>query len=170
MCIFLKVGLGDIRYGTPMIGQLIAWPLVYMPNEIWPEMSMEFIPYLGQTFDPIKYPLLSQLHPKNKLPTDMRGNVPRGWDNGRGVDVGRELMSEQRDAIRNITGTVATVNGGIHKVTGAFKANGEVFPQIATNTMIAGLQSIDLDVSLVVPVAEENRVKNVAWNMIVRAK
>ncbi|MEW5279707.1 phage tail protein, partial [Citrobacter freundii] len=42
------------KYGAPMIGELIEWPSDKMPNEIYPDMKMEFIPYIGQSFDPVK--------------------------------------------------------------------------------------------------------------------
>ncbi|WP_186390617.1 hypothetical protein [Citrobacter freundii] len=70
------------KYGAPMIGELIEWPSDKMPNEIYPDMKMEFIPYIGQSFDPVKYPLLAKLHPNLRLPADMRANVARGWDWG----------------------------------------------------------------------------------------
>ncbi|HAT7517398.1 TPA: hypothetical protein JAV82_005280, partial [Kluyvera ascorbata] len=59
------LGLGNTKYGAPLIGQLIEWPLQQMPHEIWPDMGQEYIPYMAQSFDPVKYPLLSQLHPTN---------------------------------------------------------------------------------------------------------
>ncbi|MFV4863780.1 phage tail protein [Citrobacter portucalensis] len=56
------------KYGAPMIGELIEWPSDKMPNEIYPDMKMEFIPYIGQSFDPVKYPLLATLHPNLVYP------------------------------------------------------------------------------------------------------
>ena len=40
---------------------------------------------------------------------DLRGEFIRGWDNGRGVDPGRQFGSWQEDALQNITGSI-TVN------------------------------------------------------------
>ncbi|HIH5133348.1 TPA: phage tail protein, partial [Citrobacter freundii] len=100
------------KYGAPMIGELIEWPSDKMPNEIYPDMKMEFIPYIGQSFDPVKYPLLATLHPNLHLPVDMRANVVRGWDWGRGVDAGRVLMSEQNDAMQRITGELTDMGSG----------------------------------------------------------
>lgn len=48
----------------------------------------------GQTFNKATYPKLATAYPSGKLP-DMRGNVIRGLDAGRGVDVGRTILSEQ---------------------------------------------------------------------------
>ena len=48
----------------------------------------------GQRFDTHRYPKLAQKYPSGELP-DMRGEFIRGWDNGRGVDAGRDLLSWQ---------------------------------------------------------------------------
>ncbi|ECF7194150.1 integrase [Salmonella enterica subsp. enterica] len=167
-----NLGLGNLKYGAPMIGELVHWPRSEMPQEIWTDCGMEFIPYMGQSFDAVKYPLLAQLHPTSKLPADMRGYVPRGWDNERGIDIARVLMSSQEDAIRNIVGTWSPITGGYYEngFGGAVTKNtGTQYPQIAssTATVTTGLK---FDASLSVPTASENRVRNVAWNMIVRAK
>ncbi|WP_433639419.1 phage tail protein [Kluyvera georgiana] len=163
-----NLGLGDFRFGAPLIGQRIDWPLELMPQEIWPGMTMEFIPYMAQSFDPVKYPLLSQLHPENKLPADMRGYAPRGWDNGRGIDIDRELMSEQDDAMRNFTGTfVASDDNSAASCTGVFS----ITKNYGTAQGGGAVEKlITFDPSKVVSTADENRMKNVAWNMIVRAK
>ncbi|EEQ1553682.1 integrase [Escherichia coli] len=167
-----NLGLGDLRFGAPLIGQRIDWPLELMPQEIWPDMTMEFIPYMAQSFDPVKYPLLAALHPENKLPADMRGYAPRGWDNGRGIDIDRELMSEQEDAIRNITGQFGGYTAANSAITaGAFSSdNATKSGPASTDNLNEGQNTTKFDVSLVVPTANENRMKNVAWNMIVRAK
>lgn len=169
------LGLKDLpfimKYGCTMIGELVEWPLEKMPQEIWPDMTMEFIPYMSQSFDGTKFPLLSQLHPTLKLPVDMRAHVPRGWDGGRGIDAGRILMSEQGDAIRNITGVLHVHNtfadSGLSGVFARSPDNGQR-PGMGVDNSAAG--NIKFDAGLVVPTAAENRVKNVAWNMIVRAK
>ncbi len=48
----------------------------------------------GQTFNKTTYPKLATAYPSGKLP-DMRSNVIRGLDAGRGVDVGRTILAEQ---------------------------------------------------------------------------
>lgn len=166
-----NLGLNNTKYGAPLIGQLIAWPLAKMPNEIWLDMGMEFIPYMGQSFDGARFPHLAQLHPSLKLPADMRGYVPRGWDNSRGVDPGRFIMTAQEDAIRNITGNIGA---SAYQVTGAGSGAFISGPGRVSNdadkynaTTISGFS---FDASRVVPTAAENRMRNVAWNMIVRAK
>ena len=173
--IFLNVGLGNTKYGAPLIGQLIEWPLQKMPHEIWPDMGQEYIPYMAQSFDPVKYPLLSQLHPTNVLPADMRAYVARGWDNGRGVDTGRALMSAQSSGAPNLTGTVQNVVG----ILGAGSSGAALgwtpggVSSTAKSGTDSGVISIVLDASISskeYQAITEVRVKNVAWNMIVRAK
>lgn len=50
----------------------------------------------GQRFDTRRYPKLAQKYPSGQLP-DLRGEFIRGWDNGRGVDAVRVLLSNQTD-------------------------------------------------------------------------
>ena len=52
----------------------------------------------GQRFDTHRYPKLAQKYPSGELP-DMRGEFIRGWDNGRGVDVGRSVLATQTDLV-----------------------------------------------------------------------
>lgn len=163
------------KYGAPMIGELVMWPRPQMPQEMWPDMKMEFIPYMGQTFDTARYPLLAHLHPTGVLSADMRGMFPRGWDNTRGIDPGRGIMMEQDDAIRNITGTFNSMAGSgilraIGTVSGAFKKSTPSVSGAFQGSSSSGSTDPEFDASLVVPTAAENRPKNVAWNMIVRAK
>ncbi|HDG1721237.1 phage tail protein [uncultured Kluyvera sp.] len=170
-----NLGLGNTKYGAPLIGQLIEWPLQKMPHEIWPDMGQEYIPYMAQSFDPVKYPLLSQLHPTNVLPADMRGYGVRGWDNARGVDTGRALMSAQSSGAPNLTGTVQNVVGilGAGSTGAALGWTPGGVSSTAKSGTDSGVISIVLDASISskeYQAITEVRVKNVAWNMIVRAK
>ena len=171
-----NLGLGNMKYGAPMIGELLEWPLQQMPHEIWTDMGMEFIPYMAQSFDPVKYPLLSQLHPTNILPADMRAQFPRGWDNGRGVDTGRVLMSAQDDATQRVRGSLSQVVYSIQQsatdITGAFSGVVGSSGLVNGSSPQSSLKYITVtyDNALVARTAAENRSKNIAWNMIVRAK
>ncbi|BBV64761.1 hypothetical protein STW0522KLE44_11490 [Klebsiella sp. STW0522-44] len=169
------LGLGNTKYGAPLIGQLIEWPLQKMPHEIWPDMGQEYIPYMAQSFDPVKYPLLSQLHPTNVLPADMRGYGVRGWDNARGVDTGRALMSAQSSGAPNLTGTVQNVVGilGAGSTGAALGWTPGGVASTAKAGTDSGVISIVMDASKSSKEYQsitEVRSKNVAWNMIVRAK
>lgn len=170
------LGVGLSKYGSPLIGELVEWPRSEMPQEIWPDCGMEFIPYMGQSFDAEKYPLLAQLHPTNVLPADMRAYVPRGWDNARGIDTGRVLMSSQGDAIREISGELSDVyGGGLITPSGGFsdtiQASRGNYYTTSSSGAVRAIANIKFSASASgVPIASENRVKTVAWNMIVRAK
>nr|DAK45074.1 MAG TPA: tail fiber protein [Caudoviricetes sp.] len=73
--------LHDLFIGIP-----IPYPLSTVPTGC---LTMN-----GQRFDTRRYPKLAQKYPSGQLP-DLRGEFIRGWDNGRGVDAGRGLLSAQ---------------------------------------------------------------------------
>lgn len=89
---------------------------------------------------------------------DLRGEFIRGADLGRGVDSGRVLGSYQGDAIRNITGGGGASQGGVG-INGAFSI-GSPFGAYSGGGLTQYLSV--LDVSRVVPTADENRPRNVA--------
>lgn len=102
-------------------------------------------------------------------------NIPdlRGLDNGRGVDSDRTLGSAQGDAIRNIEGefgSEALMGGagitGNYPASGAFSAVSNARGHLSATTA-AGNAHIKMDISKVVPVADENRPRNVAVNYII---
>jgi phage-related tail fiber protein len=92
---------------------------------------------------------------------DLRGEFPRGFDDGRGVDSGRAIGSAQGDAIRNIVGGFTGNSGSYGEfggATGAFSNTGNR-KQMDTNWASGGL---GFDASRVVPTASENRPRNIA--------
>ncbi|HEI9784354.1 TPA: tail fiber protein [Serratia marcescens] len=62
----------------------------------WPGASVPtgWLKCNGDLFDKTKYPKLALAYPNGKLP-DLRGEFIRGWDDGRGVDVGRGILTSQ---------------------------------------------------------------------------
>lgn len=68
------------------VGVPIPWPLAAAPAG-WLKCN-------GASFTAAQYPKLAQAYPGLKLP-DLRGEFVRGWDDGRGVDAGREILSAQ---------------------------------------------------------------------------
>ena len=62
----------------------------------------------GQRFDTRRYPKLAQIYPSGQLP-DMRGEFIRGWDNGRGVDENRALLSVQKPTIMAIDNNIGNL-------------------------------------------------------------
>ncbi|WNJ80651.1 tail fiber protein [Cedecea neteri] len=103
MCIFLKVGLGD---GSALpVGVPVPWPLATPPTE-WLKCN-------GAAFTASQYPKLAQVYPALRLP-DLRGEFIRGWDDGRGIDGSRGLLSFQEGTIisgfdDNDTGDISSI-------------------------------------------------------------
>ncbi len=93
---------------------------------------------------------------------DLRGLFIRGLDNGRGLDVGRQLASLQDDTIMNMTGSFHAVALGRKAWgDGAFSAdsgdwNGTKYDSGSSSV------GFTFDASRVVPTAEENRPRNIA--------
>ncbi|HAF2801652.1 TPA: phage tail protein [Salmonella enterica] len=78
------LGLGE---GSALpVGVPVPWPSATLPTG-WLKCN-------GAAFDKVKYPRLATAYPSGKLP-DLRGEFIRGWDDGRGVDAGRALLSIQ---------------------------------------------------------------------------
>ena len=155
-----NLGLGE---GSALpVGVPVPWPSATPPTG-WLKCN-------GAAFSAEEYPELAKAYPTNKLP-DLRGEFIRGWDDGRGVDAGRQLLSSQGDAIRNIEGFA---DGGIgmsfDAIRGAFYDAGTRSATMANNTTAIGkTDDLGFDASRVVPTANENRPRNIAFNYIVRA-
>lgn len=78
------LGLGE---GSALpVGVPVPWPSATPPTG-WLKCN-------GAAFSAVEYPKLAKAYPTNKLP-DLRGEFIRGWDDGRGVDSGRSLLSAQ---------------------------------------------------------------------------
>ncbi|EJW8199318.1 phage tail protein [Escherichia coli] len=169
------LGLGE---GSALpVGVPVPWPLETPPTG-WLKCN-------GAAFSSEKHPKLAKVYPTNKLP-DLRGEFIRGWDDGRGVDAGRTILSAQGDAIRNIYGefkTVNTENYSIWESVGSFKGAVVPLSPSTNNSYFSLIRSmvtertdgavypkvIGLDASRIVPTANENRPRNIAFNYIVRA-
>ena len=108
--LFVKnLGLGE---GSALpVGVPVPWPSATPPTG-WLKCN-------GAAFSAEEYPELAKAYPTNKLP-DLRGEFIRGWDDGRGVDSGRSLLSGQdatfiRTALQDYYGvdTTTSVKVGI---------------------------------------------------------
>lgn len=168
-----NLGLGA---GAPPIGIPFFWPSAAMPNTVMDEWSdMVFLKFNGATFSASTYPKLALIFPGLMLP-ELRGEFIRVWDDGRGVDSGRALLSAQGDATRDISGkllglmtTAGSQSAADEWVTGPFKAVHEnSFGQLATSP--GNRYDVSFSAARVVPTAEENRPRNIAFNFLVRAK
>ncbi|HII2057755.1 TPA: phage tail protein [Escherichia coli] len=157
------LGLGE---GSALpVGVPVPWPSATPPTG-WLKCN-------GAAFSAEEYPELAKAYPTNKLP-DLRGEFIRGWDDGRNVDAGRALLSQQGDAMQKISGTVAdnamgasASGSGAMTITGA---SGITYYASATaSSSYIYYKTIGIDSSLVARTANENRPRNIAFNYIVRA-
>ncbi|ENF3515926.1 tail fiber protein [Escherichia coli] len=160
-----NLGLGE---GSALpVGVPVPWPSATPPTG-WLKCN-------GAAFSAEDYPNLAKAYPTLKLP-DLRGEFIRGWDGGKGVDSGRTLLSAQGDAIRNITGVVGYSSIGdsqglLGYVSGAFSASESKAPALSAASASGYQRSLyaNFNASAVVPTANENRPRNIAFNYIVRA-
>ncbi|KMW74878.1 tail fiber protein [Photorhabdus luminescens subsp. luminescens] len=154
------------------VGSPIPWPLSHPPAS--------YFTCNGSAFSRSQYPKLAEAYPDGRLP-DLRGEFIRGWDDGRGVDSGRGILTHQGDAIRNITGsvsgrTVSTSSRMFSYAGGAFYTSvtnpGSHFNAGATYNSVAQdrFSLLEIDASRIVPTANENRPRNIAFNYIVKAE
>ncbi|EOU5284625.1 phage tail protein [Escherichia coli] len=82
------LGLGE---GSALpVGVPVPWPSATPPTG-WLKCN-------GAPFSAEEFPKLAKAYPKLKLP-DLRGEFIRGWDDGRGVDSARLLLSSQAASI-----------------------------------------------------------------------
>ncbi|WP_109862650.1 phage tail protein [Escherichia coli] len=159
--------------GAPAIGIPFFWPSVAMPNTVMDEWSdMVFLKFNGATFSATTYPKLALVIPSLKL-TDARGAFPRILDDGRGVDNGRVLLSEQLDAMQNVTGSLSdNTMGSASSASGVFRVDsGSGVKYAAPSAGNAfGYYGVTFDLSRSGRTSEETRPRNIAFNFLVRAK
>ncbi|HCQ7177073.1 TPA: phage tail protein [Enterobacter cloacae] len=84
------------------VGFPLPWPQATPPDG-WLKCN-------GAAFDKEKYPKLAAAYPSGNLP-DLRGEFLRGWDDGRGVDAGRALLSAQGFAFEDHALSIPTNQG-----------------------------------------------------------
>ncbi|EFN7747034.1 phage tail protein [Escherichia coli] len=149
------LGLGE---GSALpVGVPVPWPSATPPTG-WLKCN-------GAAFDKVKYPRLATAYPSGELP-DLRGEFIRGWDDGRGIDTGRALLSIQSDEVRKLalkywgpasnsspskTFALSDSAGGGLYTDGISQASGGI------------INAFQL------PGGNETRPRNVAFNYIVRA-
>ncbi len=156
--ILTYLGLGE---GSALpVGVPVPWPSATPPTG-WLKCN-------GAAFSAEEYPELAKAYPTNKLP-DLRGEFIRGWDDGRGIDTSRSLLSSQGDAIRNIIGALVDVRFNTYPSdSGVFTTS--VIGDASSDSIKGGYaKRVTFDASRVVPTANENRPRNIAFNYIVRA-
>ncbi|EKL6934781.1 tail fiber protein [Escherichia coli] len=156
-----NLGLGE---GSALpVGVPVPWPSTTPPTG-WLKCN-------GAVFSAEEYPELAKAYPTNKLP-DLRGEFIRGWDDGRNVDSGRALLSEQLDAMQNVTGSMSdNTMGSASSASGVFRVDsGSGVKYAAPSTGNAfGYYGVTLDLSRSARTSAETRPRNIAFNYIVRA-
>ncbi|QXC35161.1 phage tail protein [Aeromonas sp. FDAARGOS 1407] len=127
---------------------------------------------VGQAINPVTDPILASRYPSGIVP-DHRAMTTRGWDAGRGIDVGRALLSYQPDQQQPITGRLWN-SGGVNQflgekiyTEGAFSTDGND-KCLASNdiTVFAGPSELKFNSANVVRTGPENTVKSLAYNII----
>ncbi|WP_181654202.1 phage tail protein, partial [Escherichia coli] len=150
------LGLGE---GSALpVGVPVPWPSATPPTG-WLKCN-------GAAFSAEEYPELAKAYPTNKLP-DLRGEFIRGWDDGRGVDSRRAVLSTQEP-------TVGTFYVGLAIISGTLSGSGAKFTDSvgigSTSSNITVSNGNDQSVSGTVAVNPvDTRPHNIAFNYIVRA-
>lgn len=149
------------------IGVVLPWVAETPPND-------RFVLVKNQVFDPVALPKLAKIFPTGRIPFDPRGLGLRWWDGGRGRDPGRALLSEQGDAMREITGFFDMVycRVGMARVGALFEAaiSGERYFVNPSVGGVDGFANIGFAASRVVPTANEFRGASTALAPIMRVK
>lgn len=165
---FTNALIANLRLGAgaPAIGIPFFWPSSEMPNTVMPEWSnMVFLKFNGATFSAATYPKLALVFPGLVL-TESRGEFLRIWDDGRGVDAGRGLLSAQGHAYQShshrlLMSAGSAGSGNVIGIDGSL--NGTLTYNI--NQPGGGqIQAIEN------AGGTETRPRNIAFNFLVRAK
>ncbi|WXP33741.1 phage tail protein [Escherichia coli] len=154
------LGLGE---GSALpVGVPVPWPSATPPTG-WLKCN-------GAAFSAEEYPELAKAYPTNKLP-DLRGEFMRGWDDGRGVDSGRGILTAQSHGMPSISGVfnglfAVKQTNGLGGVSVAKSTNIET---LSTSYGSGSVFNYTFNVSGSTPVSPELRPRNIAFNYIVRA-
>ena len=160
--------------GSPVIGSPFPWPHAKMPNELFPSMAgMVFLKSNGASFSGTLYPKLALAYPGLVL-TDLRGEFIRGWDDARGIDTGRALLSAQAHMYASHAHNVPAFDAyGTSVLTPNDKQGDRL---LATDNAIGADQSstnyngaVNSKYATTANGGTETRPRNVAYNFIVRA-
>ena len=154
------LGLGE---GSALpVGVPVPWPSATPPTG-WLKCN-------GAAFDKVKYPKLAKVYTTGKLP-DLRGEFIRGWDDGRGVDSGRTLLSAQSDTLQNITGSFLDMTAGPNNSAVGVFTSSVLTPNLASLATGGAYKQANyyFDASRVARTSAETRARNIAFNYIVRA-
>lgn len=135
----------SIAFSAYPVGAPIPWPLAVPPSG--------FLNMTGQSFSAATYPMLAIAYPALVLP-DLRGRFIRAWDNSKGLDPARALLSLQADQNKSHTHTT-----GFNANTGV---PGDSIGKLGTGAATSLVESSSSG-------GNEARPVNIAFNYIVRA-
>ncbi|MER2472072.1 phage tail protein [Photorhabdus laumondii] len=145
----------DIPVGAP-----IPWPLAHPP--------IGYFTCNGSAFNKLQYPKLAEAYPNGRLP-DLRGEFIRGWDDGRGVDAGRILLTNQSDALQDLKGSFKGDGEIAISTEGVFANGGAVSGKYGAQNDNVSYKTL-FDASRVARTSHETRPRNIAFNYIVKAE
>ncbi|EHK0759232.1 tail fiber protein [Escherichia coli] len=159
-CFSKNLGLGE---GSALpVGVPVPWPSATPPTG-WLKCN-------GAPFSAEEYPELAKAYPTNKLP-DLRGEFIRGWDDGRGIDSGRGILTAQSHGMPSISGAF----NGLFAVQqtnteGCASVKKSVNTEnVSTYYDTGSVFDYTFDTSGLIPASPELRPRNIAFNYIVRA-
>ncbi|SLM07623.1 tai fiber protein [Escherichia coli O127:H6] len=153
-----NLGLGE---GAPAIGVPFFWPSAAMPDTVIESWSgMVFLKFNGAKFSATDYPVLAKVFPSLVLP-EARGDFIRIWDDGRGADSGRALLSWQAaTSLSQFGGNYPEGSGHAIADYDGISAHEPGFSrfQYTSNSVGDGVNFVAV------------RPRNIAFNFLVRAK
>nr|WP_150322837.1 phage tail protein [Enterobacter hormaechei] len=168
-CFSKNLGLGE---GSALpVGVPIPWPSATPPKG-WLKCN-------GAAFTASQYPQLALAYPVMRLP-DLRGEFLRGWDDGRGVDTGRALLSSQSHAFTDHRHALSLWTGSALSKSAtepqkyspqASRGDGGSMDESVNTGGALGFSNLTNEVasSYKTYASNETRPRNIAFNYIVRA-
>ncbi|EGF6394828.1 tail fiber protein [Salmonella enterica] len=164
-----NLGLGE---GSALpVGVPIPWPSATPPTG-WLKCN-------GAAFTASQYPKLALAYPALRLP-DLRGEFIRGWDDGRGVDAGRNILTVQNHDLGPHVHRYGFWTARLNDSSLADFAGTTILKQITPASPVIDFDNYPLPNSVITdggvvsastqPMSStETRPRNVAFNYIVRA-
>ena len=160
-----NLGLGE---GSALpVGVPVPWPSATPPTG-WLKCN-------GAAFSAEEYPELAKAYPTNKLP-DLRGEFIRGWDDGRGIDAGRVLLSIQTGMLEKHRHPVVANDGydskEVWELAAIFRrayTQGKGLDGTSAGGTLIPSPTLHTRGSVGNTGGSETRPRNIAFNFIVRA-
>ncbi|MBA5204401.1 tail fiber protein [Pectobacterium aroidearum] len=147
--------------GAMSINDLAGIPLPF-PGAVAPT---GWLKCNGQSFDKSRYPILASRYPSGVLP-DLRGEFVRGWDDGRGADAGRALLSAQIGMIESHNHMLPISDPSLW--AGAIYGYAHNQPSAVIEDIGHSAGSTSRELTSMTG-GTETRPRNIAFNYIVRA-